>query len=908
MKKILPVLVSWLLVLSFGFAVPAVLADTTDPSTTTINHNQAVQICGNVPIQDCYIPDKDVAFAARNAIRSRELLNFVLEHFKWDQTGTGQALDLGQVWKQISFVVYGTLGLFVLAAAFLLIITRGKSLTIRKFIPRFIFVLVLVFFSFSLVRFLYQIGDVVQQFSLESPSQDCKDSHPDNKNISDCDLLSIGFEYDESNNPDYILGARRPESKYDEQVFTTILMTKLTAISYYAMFAILFIRKIILWFFLIISPIFPLLLLFPIIRNTAKLWIGEFFRWLLYAPLFAIFLKGLVMIWQGGIGFALNPTAPSSATAFPTATDILLGGPGQQVSINNNLNTPETFIQYVVALIMLWLVIVLPFVLLKIFLDYLYNASFVENNIVKYLATNAPGGVLNHYNGSTRVSRSPEPPRGPSVPPPVGAGLAMNLPAFDRSPIKEIERNMAETAKTQQSIISESSVPTSAGLAREIPSGASRPADLTRNIDQGARIGQSIGASASQPAMSQAAMDIEAKVAASQQEQSNISQQNQATNSNSQNIANQQNISASQRNQQSATNLASQATSQVAANIEQSVAQSQNQASNVINNLDQSASQSQMIAGASDTASTGVVNAQTAQTLVNNVISNEEARNSSVSNFYPRLEAAFDRAVMTISQPAQEMAQQFKEAIIEVFNTTNLTIPTMRDIARYDSELTTKEASERVETSKVSEIINRIAGSSPIATPAEKQRYADIRQKLVSESQRGNSVANSIISAAAPQQATLRETNLVQQVTVEDYEQVKKMWKENYSKANPPMGPNGQPVDRKVWLQQEVRKIPEVIDLLLSGDPQKVAQGKEMVNKILPFLLLGGFSKAEVIAYLKAKLAAAKETLDQVLEIEKDEDTKVEVETKQEAKPKTMEAADELPDADEVTKNPPATK
>ncbi len=45
-----------------------------------------------------------------------------------------------------------------------------------------------------------------------------------------------------------------------------------------------------------------------------------------------------------------------------------------------------------------------------------------------------------------------------------------------------------------------------------------------------------------------------------------------------------------------------------------------------------------------------------------------------------------------------------------------------------------------------------------------------------------------------------------------------------------------------------------------------------MVSKILPFLLLGGFSKAEIIAYLKAKLAAAKEVMDEILQVEKDED------------------------------------
>ena len=51
-----------------------------------------------------------------------------------------------------------------------------------------------------------------------------------------------------------------------------------------------------------------------------------------------------------------------------------------------------------------------------------------------------------------------------------------------------------------------------------------------------------------------------------------------------------------------------------------------------------------------------------------------------------------------------------------------------------------------------------------------------------------------------------------------------------------------------------------------------------MVSKILPFLLLGGFSKAEIVAYLKAKLEAAKKVMNEVLEVEsktEDDDTKV---------------------------------
>lgn len=793
MKKILPILI---ILISFTLAKPAMAAP-----TTTITHDQAVALCSAAGITDlnlCYVPDNDVQFAAKNAVRSKDLLNWVLANYKWDNgDGQGNILKFGDIWKPVSFVVYATLGLLILAAAFLMIITRGKSLTVRKFIPRFILVVILVVLSFSLVKFLLQIGDVVQQFMLDTPNAECKIKNAPNPNISDCDLLSIGFNYDADP-----IGLRKPESINDEAVFTTVLMTKLTAATYYGMFGILIIRKIILWFFLIISAIFPLLLLFPVVRNSAKIWIGEFFRWLLYAPLFAIFLKGLVMLWQTGIGF----TNAAGTAKYPTATDILLGGPGQTVGTGNNLSSPETFIQYVVALLMLWLVIALPFMLLKIFLDYVYNFSLTESNIVKYLATAGSQSMMLNRTANIRGPVGPGIPGipgGPGVPSPASTGLARNIPVFEHSPIADIEKHMAETARIQQSTISQVSQPATAGLARK----------------------------------------IEEQVAAQQ-----------------------------------------------AASAEATAAEQSAQAASAttINTASQMVSQMQT---------------QTATPGVTVVVTREEARSAPLSEIYPRVSETFNNIKTTLSEPIAQMTEQFKEALGDVFNITKISIPTLTDVAKYDSEVETKETSERVESSKLTEIINRIAGVSPIATPFEKQQYAGVREKLVTESQKGNSVAHSILSAAVPAQAEIKDVNLVQQVNLEDYEQVKKLWKENYSKANPPTGPDGKSQDRKSWLKEEMKKIPQVIDLLLSGDPEKVKQGKEMVSKILPFLLLGGFSKAEIIAYLKAKLAAAKEVMDEILQVEKDEETKIEVDRKVEEKPKTMETAAEIPEEGQINPN-----
>lgn len=814
MKKLLPVIA--LLTVIFITAKP-VVADT-GPSLSNLSPQDVQAILDrcraaspSIPEDQCYTADADVEFAAKNAVRSKDLLHWTTGNYQWVQLASGQSNPFGDIWVPVRNTVYATLGLFVLAAAFLMIITRGRSLTVRKFIPRFMLVILLVTLSFSLVQFLYQVGDTLEGFFLNSPSHQGQ--------IDQRDLLNITFSYNDT------VGFRLPQRQYDEQVFITILMTKLTAISYYAIFGILVIRKIILWFFLVVSPVFPLLLLFPLIRNSAKIWIGEFFRWLLYAPLFALFLQGLVQLWVKNIpGFTPNSAPVAGESVYNTATDILLGGPGQQVGINNNLNSPESFIQYVIALLMLWVVIILPFILLKIFLDYIYNFSMVESNIVKYLAMNGPAiGRLNKYGFfQAPVSGTPGVPPPPGSPPPAATGLARTIqgPVFSEKALK-IEQEAQEAQKARAEATQQATSQAAGGLARKIEEQIT-----ATNMAQKA---------AARPAVSETAMKMEANIAAAQQ--------------------------------------AARTAAEAAVTVEQTG------------------------------VSAGAVAGQAAASPLTVMVSREEARSAPLAAIYPRVSANFERFKTIITRPLTEMTQTFKEALSDVFNITNLTIPTLTDVARLDSEIETREVSERVESSKFLEIINRIAGLSLIATPVEKAQYAGIREKLISESQKGNTVAQSIISSAVPKQAPIGEVNLVQQVNVDDYETVKKLWKESYTKATPPPGPDGKPIDRKKWLMEDLKKIPQVIDLLLSGDPEKVAQGKEMVSKILPFLLLGGFSRSEIIAYLKAKLAAAKEVLEELLQVEKDEENKVEIERKVEEKPKTMQA-EALPEPEKVTNVP----
>ncbi|MGH7245840.1 MAG: hypothetical protein ACREGI_02825, partial [Candidatus Levyibacteriota bacterium] len=311
-------------------------------------------------------------------------------------------------WARVRNIIFTLLLLVIFSAAVVLIVTHGTNITVWGFIGKFIFIVFLITFSFAIIQLLYQLTDIVQGFFIKNPAGAI---------ISSKDLLNLNFNYND------FQGFRLSGMQNDESAFIAINLTKITAITYYVMSLILLVRKVILWLFIIVSPIFPLLLLYVPIRNTAKIWIGEFFRWLLYAPLFTIFLSGLVVLWQTQIAllpFRFIPNTPAydakvikdfKGHPYPTAINILLGGPGQAVSQDNSLNYDDTFIQYVVALVMLWAVILLPFLLLRIFLDYIATLSiedehfaYIKNSLGRMTLSNSFfGNVLQNKSVTNTV-------------------------------------------------------------------------------------------------------------------------------------------------------------------------------------------------------------------------------------------------------------------------------------------------------------------------------------------------------------------------------------------------------------------------------------------------------------------------------------------------------------------------
>jgi hypothetical protein len=696
----------------------------------------------------------EVTFAGKFVSRSSDVLNSVIRNYKWSYLKDGQN-PFATVWIPIRNTIYAFLALFILAGAFLIIVTQGRSITLKAFFPRFALVLVLITLSYSIIVFLYDVTDIIQGFFLR----------PGGQFIQSRDLLTVAFDYKE------FLGYRRVGGEYDESAFMGLLLTKLTAITNYAIFIILIFRKVVLWFFLVLSPVFPLLLLFPPIRNTAKIWIGEFFRWLLYAPLFSIFLAGLVVFWRMYIPFEFNNLPcgnipPADQNIYPTSINIVLGGPCQKLDVDNNLNLPDSFIEYLIALLMLWVVIILPFILLKIFLDYLRDFNLSENTLVKYMINNRTP-LLEKYGFHPN---GPVPPRGPgpnpSSPAPAGTGREMPLNIFHGSAL--VEKLQEDISKAEKQLIS-------------------NPMTIQNTAFSTSQLGQK--------------------------------------------------------------------------------------------------------ASSSETSHLGRESVGSISNVENNYTFNQQFQNTQMTS-----------AAM---QPDSR----------EILNLTNLSIPKMADIARYETSLhaAATDTHSREEANKITEVLRRISGTSQITAPAEAAKFSQIREKLVEKSHTGNPVAKAIVSATTNQ--AVPEVNSVQHVNLNEYEEVKKTWQENYRRMNVPASfrgaggvpgagptPTGGEPTKEEWLKHEQDQITQVVNLISSPDPINQKKGMDMVSKILPFLLLGGFSRTEIIAYLKAKQQAAKEVSEEVNKTKAEEEDLVSVEKKADKKEEQHMAMEEEP---ELPKNIP---
>ncbi len=324
-----------------------------------------------------WIEDPEITTQGKSNDRARQFIYWVTTHSAIDTHPV-----LTKVWATARNLSYF---LVILTAALLglgiIIGQRTNFETGIKLWPAVTKILLSIFyiaFSATIVITVVQLSEIMMKFFIE--------------NLGGKDLFNIYFSgiSQEKNYTDFV-GCRDLNIRVQEAAKTEILMLKLTNWSYYFMGGMLLLRKIILWFLLFVSPFLAILLSFAFIKNVGMIWIGVFFQWVFYGPLLALFLGGMATIWKFGLPFVFDFSRVNTAAGYiyPTAINIIYGGPAQKIGTINNGNYVDTFVEYIITLIMLWAVTIFPWWLLRNFRDYCCDGINAIKNMM--LSTINPG-------------------------------------------------------------------------------------------------------------------------------------------------------------------------------------------------------------------------------------------------------------------------------------------------------------------------------------------------------------------------------------------------------------------------------------------------------------------------------------------------------------------------------------
>lgn len=325
--------------------------------------------------------DPQVTEIGKNAERARQLVYWLFTH-----PPTYTVPVFVRIWGISSSFVYALFILVIAVCGLGFIIARRSGtigpifsgiaspffgMTLPNLFYKIVLLLIYITFSYSVVLGLIQLSEAFTKYFAE------KYFGCDLFNIrfagsgTSCELAPVQLEEMETNYTDFV-GYRDTNILNQESANTSLFIVRLTSLTYNLFSFVLIARQVILWFLLMLSPFLAILLPFVFIRNTGWIWIGVFFQWLFYGPLVSLFLSGLVLIWRNGIPYAFDFTRRNQTNGqiFPTAINILYGGPAQVLTPTNSANYVDTYAEYIIALVMLWMVIFLPWLLLRIFRDY----------------------------------------------------------------------------------------------------------------------------------------------------------------------------------------------------------------------------------------------------------------------------------------------------------------------------------------------------------------------------------------------------------------------------------------------------------------------------------------------------------------------------------------------------------
>lgn len=715
-----------------------------------------------------WMEDPEVKAQGQSNERARQFMSWVLSKNAIDDHPTIKA-----VWNITRNLAY--FFVILLAAIFGIGLIVGRrtnfdfKIKIWPSVGKIIGSLLFITFSASLILLFIQLSELLMKFFME--------------NLGGKDLFNIYFSAPMSQEANYLLtpGCRDLNYGVQEAARTEILMMKLTNLTYYVMGIMILLRKIILWFLLFASPFLAILFPFVFIRNIGWIWIGVFFQWLFYGPLFSLFLGALSKIWKEGIPFIFDFQRAGTADGYiyPTAISILYGGPAQRgtqrLSVLNNGNYIDTFAEYIITLIMLWAVIVLPWWLLRIFRDYCCDGINAMKNILL--------SKLDHIrNGPTPPSPSPA-----GTPAPTATTL-------------HIKQDIGVPTKLKLETIEEIKKTKTEEIVRSLNMSATKLTDIARletNRQNRVEIKQNLDyltspTKAQTPTDRQKYMNLRTELFNRAVKEDHIAKQ----------ILSATSTSAFERvqNKQAIFKTAPQLTP-----VTQTVSYKVKLPAEKVSSV-----------------TTSITNALTSQSSIVNTIAQKTAVSAS------QVQTILTSYRQKVHEPpAQIVTNVAKETGIE----KNQVINVLKEITTVIKE--NKEIAKQV-----------------------------AQQEQITEEDVQKIVASQIPLTVEPEKHIEQSISIPATVAIEDYEEVKKMWIQQYEKGEVPVTENV--ASRNQWIDQDIVFITNTLNKLLSPDEKLKSEGLDEVGFLLPIFMVNNFKGEELLVYLKAKLEAAKQVQEQM--------------------------------------------
>jgi hypothetical protein len=690
-----------------------------------------------------WVFDATVTQVGKNAERARQLIYWTLTHGV-----LFNAPIVRQTWIITRNIAYLLTAFVIIGLAIHLVLSRksiGPTFTgisfgydrvsLATIVFRVTMILLFITFAYVLVLGLIQLSEIMSQFFI--------------KQLGGSDLFNIVFSGGNvEENYDFV-GYKNADLLEMDMVNTSLLLVKITSFTYNFMSVILIVRQIILLFLLVLSPFLAILLPFIFIRNTGYIWIGEFFRWLFYGPLFALFIAVLARIWKSGIPYSFDFTrAQNGEMVYKTGINILYGGPAQVLSPTNTSNYVDTYAEYIIGLIMLWVAILLPWFLLRIFRDYCCDILQKNNALL------------------TQMLRSIHPNQPPPTPPPATpTPIQQNVFADKlKIPMENIQTSTQEM--TRQEAVSREQI---------VKQMKENNTDLLRTIDI------------------QRAFNLQ--------------------------MSSLRDVAKAETNKE----------------VNKSVTNTLSQLQNPYK-APSSADKEQF-----------------------ELLRNELAQRAGKGDKEARqvLQASTPQATHVPQTTTDATTEMLKKALEEPNRPVVITATASVEAPQLLSAHVVRSVAQT--THKSEKEVESLLKLVPLARGPKAEQIKQLSEQTGIQEDQVEIILDTYHTEQKKASSQVKQTT---GVSIEEYEEIRKMWTDHYRKSEVPV--TDKVKSRSDWIGDDITKLTNTLNLMIAPSVKDRQRGYEQLQNLLPFMLLGGFNDVEVLTYVKAKLEAAKMVQDEL--------------------------------------------